>query len=281
MKLISVLILVLILAGGGGYYYFFVLEPQNYVRAVSELKKGFDEGGRVLSKSDIDGQYDYDGALDILVLRTKFLKDAREKFLLAPLPYFDKEFRGFREDYLNTLLSYELANDDAERRASFLVGFSDLGFLLETNPKPPFDEKTAYIRDLQAFFEKTFGSLKKAMDGAAEGKAPKLNGEVEFSELKSLWKEARPAVDITLNFIRAQDSSARIAGYSPKGQTRQADEANQKMSKFGNALKKVLAANTAYDILAYRFFEGFDEKVTKPKDHANAALEKLRAKYVQ
>lgn len=279
MKLISILVLVLILAGGGGYYYFFILEPQQYVKAVLGLKKEFDENGKVLSKSDIGGQYDYEGALDILDVRKKFLKDAREKFLLLSPPYFDKGFREFREEYLNTLAGYELANADAEARAKFLVRFSGLGFLLETNPKPPFDEKTAYVRDLQAFFEKTFGSLKEAMNEAVKAKSPKINGEAEFEKLKSLWVEAWPALDLMLNFIRVQDPNAKLAGYSPKGSTRQQQEASDKMSKFGEALKKVLAVNTAYDILAYRFYEGFEEKISRPSEQVEKALEKLKEQY--
>lgn len=281
MKVILVVLFLVVLAGGAGYYYFFIFEPQNYVKAVLEVKKELDEGGKVLTKSDIDGKYDYEGAIDILDARNKFLKDARDKFSQIALPYISEEFKGFREDYLNALSGYELANDDAMSRAKLLLGFSDLGILIDPSEKPPFDEKTAYVRDFQHYFEKIIGSLKKAMNAPSSVAEPEFKGAISWKELKSLWTDTAPSADIMLNFVRMQDPKAKLAGYEPKGSTRTFQEASEKTSKFGEVLKKFLDANTAYDILAYRFFEGLDTKVTKPQERASKALGALKTKYAK
>lgn len=281
MRLVGILVLVLILAGGGGYYYFFILEPQNYLKAVLEFKRGFDEKSAVLSKADIDGRTDYQGALKVLGEREQFIKDSKDKFSKIPLPYFGEDFREFRKIFLGALDGHELANQDARARAKLLASFSDLGNLIDPDQKPPFNEKTAYVRDLQAYFEKTFGNLKKAMNDTLKVKAPKINGEAEFEKLKSLWVDTEPALDITLSFVRAQNPNAKLAGYSPAGQTRRFQEASEKVTKFGEALKKILESNTTYDILAHRFFEGLDAKVLKPNSDATKALEVLKSKYAK
>lgn len=281
MKLPLIVVLVLILAGAGGYYYFFILSPRQYAEAVLELKQEFDEGGKVLFQSDIGGRFDYKGALDTVVKRRAFLEEASAKISKLSPPLFNTELREFRKDWLASVEGYQAANADAGARAKFLVGFSDIGFFIEPNPKPPLDEKTAYARDMQAFFEKTFGGLKAAMSEAAKAEeSPKINDEAEFEKLKSMWAETGPALDIMLDFMRAQDSDAKPAGYSPKGfTTKQQYDASEKVIKFGDALKKVLESNTAYDILAYRFFEGLDEKVTKPAEQVRRDMEDLRTQY--
>lgn len=282
MKFVLVIIVLIVAASGVGYYYFFILGPQQYAEAVLELKQEFDEDGKVLFQSDIGGRFDYRGALDALAKRRAFLEGAGSKISQLSPPLFNTEFQKFHKIWLASVDGYKAANADAEARAKFLEGFSDLGFLFEPNPKLPLDEKTAYVRDMQAFFEKTFGGLKDAMNEAIKVESPKINNEAEFEKLQSFWVEAGPALDIMLDFMRAQDSNAKLAGYSPKGFTsKQQYDASDKVTKFGDALKKVLEANTAYDILAYRFFEGLDEKVTKPVERVERVLEKLKERHGQ
>lgn len=282
MKLIGIFITLCALAGAGGYYYFFVVEPQRYVAAVSELKRALDEDAEVLTESDIGGQFDYRGALDIVLARHAFLEKAQQRIGALRLPSLHKETQEFHVRWRAVFEGYREANADAEERAKLLAGFSDIGFLLEKNPKLPFEEKTAYVRDMQSFFEKTFGGLKKTMEEVMRADAPPVNDAAQFEIVKSLWAEAGPALDIMLGFLRAQDSNAKLAGYSPRGFTskRQYD-ASAHVTKFGEALKKFLEQNTAYDILAYRYFEEFDEKVAKPAEQTESTLEVLEAKYAK
>lgn len=281
MKLIGAFIILCVLAGAGGYYYFFVVEPQRYVAAVLELKQALDADAKVLTQSDVSGQFDYRGALDILSARHAFLEKARKQVIALKQPLFDKGAREFHQQWRAVFEGYREANADAEERAKLLAGFSDLGFLLEKNPKPPLDEKTAYVRDLQSFFEKIFGGLKNTMEEVVRAEAPSVNDAAQFEIVKLLWAEAGPALDSTLAFIRAQDSSAKLAGYSPRGSTRQQQEASEKVTKFGEVLKKFLEQNTAYDILAYRYFEGFDEKVAKPVEQVANMSGILETKYAK
>lgn len=273
-------LLIVLLVGSGAYYYFFIWEPQNFVSAALELKQRIDLDGQVLTQSDIKGQYDYKGALDTLAVRRHYLEASRDNILKLKTPSFNQEIQDFHKSWLAAVEGHLMANADAEERVKLLAGFSEIGFLLEKDPKPPLDEKTARVRDMQEFLEKIFGGLKQAMHEAIQVKEPRINGENEFSELKPLWVKTEPALDIMLSFIRAQDSDAKLAGYSPKGSTRQPQEASENITKFGDALKKLLEQNTAYDILAYRYFDGFDQKVIKPNQGVDSALEKLKEKHL-
>lgn len=129
MKFIGAFIILCVLAGAGGYYYFFIVEPQQYVAAVFELKRTLDEEGGVLTKSDIAGQFDYRGALDIVLARAAFLEKAQQRIEAVRPSSFHKETQKFHARWRTVFEGYREANTDAEARAKLLTGFSDLGFL--------------------------------------------------------------------------------------------------------------------------------------------------------
>lgn len=264
--------LIISLLGGGLYYYLEIYSPAQYAKEavpiVSEI------GKQVFQGSSNINQKDYKDALYTLVKRQGILDEARNQLSkFKPVP---RKMKQFNEDVKWGLEYFLVANTEAQKRAAFLADLLEINLIFKPE-KPPFDVKTALVREYQKYYEDQIPRAKSLGSQIFGREAVSLEG-VTFDQLKDSWQEVD--LDLILENTLAQDPNQSFSGYTAVPPTSLQQQAIEKLISFGRLVDDTFSKNTVSDILSYRYYagaskEGFDER----SQRIEATLEELKKRY--
>lgn len=236
---------------GSAYWYAGVYMPRQYVREILSIYTTLGSRASILYSTEVKSVNDYVGAEKILGERFAFINDVERRIeeLRAPLwgegRKLDLSFRAL-------LRAHKVANEDARRRLDFL---SSLHSIIEIFDNPPQLKGTPVrMRDVQSHVNENIPKVYSIGDRIFATEPPELGGEIPFVTLKASWVESRPAFEVIATVIRAQDPNSSDS-LSPNLLTAREREEIEKAAIFFNLGGQIFRANTAYDVLAYRFLD--------------------------
>lgn len=274
-SVILVVIFIVVLAAavsGGIYYYFEIYLPAQYAKETVPIVEEI--GKQVIQSSPNINQKDYKDALYTLVKRQGILDEARNQLSkFKPVP---RKMKQFNEDVRWGLEYFLAANTEAQKRAAFLADLLEINLIFKPE-KPPFDVKTALIREYQKYYEDQIPRAKSLGSQIFGREAVSLEG-VTFDQLKDSWQEVD--LDLILENTLAQDPNQPFSGYTAVPPTSLQQQAIEKLVSFGRLADDAFSKNTVSDILSYRYYagvskEGFDER----SQRIEATLEELKKRY--
>lgn len=274
-SVILVVILMVALAAavsGGIYYYFEIYLPAQYAKEavpiVSEI------GKQVIQSSPNINQKDYKDTLYTLVKRQGILDEARNQLSkFKPVP---RKMKQFNEDVRWGLEYFLVANTEAQKRAAFLADLLEIYKIFKPDP-PPFDAKTALVREYQKYYEDQIPRAKGLGSQIFGREAVSLEG-VTFDQLKDSWQEVD--LDLILENTLAQDPNQPFSGYTAVPPTNLQQQAIEKLVSFGSLADEAFNKNTASDILSYRHYTGISkEELEERSQRIEATLEELKKRY--
>ena len=282
--IIVLAVLLLALLGGGGYYYYFeIFQPTQYATKIVPLYEKLASSGLKPVASEIPDDKDYNKALEILAKKKQEFTQAQQALSVVLPP---KKMVSLQQDFKSFLEMNIGAINDAEKRANFLIGASELNETFKKLSQPELGQmqKMTKVSDIQKFFQERISKIQLAGKETFKEDLPEFNA-TSSQELKSSWDKTNEGLDFVLKLILSVNPNLSIEelgrSFSP-AENQKAQQAFSNVTEFAELLEEIINQNSAYDILSFRYFKDFSQiEMAEKSSKLYQALQTLKSQYTQ
>ena len=240
---------------GFGYYYFEISQPKSYAKNVVAIVEDGNNAVFAVDASRIATSTDYQAAYDILSQKRRSLGSAETQLAELKTPRKMKETDVFLSESLDFFIS---VLDDAEKRADFLAGISELrkeianlfaSFQSRGLGAPP------TVREIQNAWRDGAGKIKTAGKTAFQKEEVQIKG-VSFGSLKSDWDKNSQNLEVLLSLILSLNpnlSNEKAQDAFTTEQKKQGEKAMGEFVEYQKSLESLLNDNPAVDVLNFSY----------------------------
>lgn len=279
--LIIFLVTAVLAVGGGGFYYFEIYQPQTYASTLFSLYQKLENIGLQPHTSSLKDATDYENALTILKERIAVLESIQNEFARIHAP---KRMAHIKKEFADYLDFTHAQHAHAIPLVSFVKGANELHDMMKdmSSDHVAGQNQIITIGDLQKVWEDRFPKIQTLAEQMFSKETTGLTNP-SFSELKILWENANPALDLMLKKIKTAHPNLPLNQaeniFTPS-ESQQLAKNLTDLEEFIKKLEALLKQYSAYDLLSFRYSPD-----VSPTESSNRALtfyqimQKLKEKY--
>lgn len=279
---ILIVVLMVVLASlvlGGIYYYSEIYQPKQYAKTIISL---FDKVTDRLQQreqkdsSRLKDNKDYQGALEIVLERQKFLEEIQTQLQALKAP---RKFKQTHEDF-QVVLGWLI---DANARFEKMIDLATKGWEFYDLIKVDIPQGQT-VGQFLTIWEVRLPKAKVAALKLFQSELPPGSDEASWNKMKTLWQEAEEGLDASLAYFRAQDKNLPMSDMSEKINKELTQTEQDKIAKVNKIdellplLESKIVIYTA-DRIAATTFPDPPQDINSRGQRLDSTIKELKQKY--